>query len=923
MKKRWFLTALFALILCACFIPAQASVTTGGQEYFWYVEDGELVYNEGVPVRYQGDRLYLSADQGISYGEVPAFRKESQRRWERYGETARVLPREGGGLVIEALGATPLHLELSDREIARILQKAEATPVRVLATNGNVTVGIREVQDTENGSNWGDPYDGGSRNHLRYDEQLLWSTDGVTWNLSDRQPEEACTSGWWDGAFYLKIREYTSDGYTSPDGVSWTYLEELPISPKLGLTADWGRYHFEVAKPWGDPNDWYNEVYLMEGTERGQGVLLPHMGEGIRANSIGVDSLTAHAGPNDTVILTASGYNGSFSLDYPISSLDWCLENLSYSFRGETQPAAEVSNGEGISLAKVAEHYRNGNTYEMEGELIRYDGTGWRKVENTPFSCVFRLLPFNGKTFLVEDNAAGYHRLYASGDGLAWTEVTALRPQDMRGDVKDYVNYAVTWTGNGYLACQEAGNYGNRAGGTLYGGNTSVYLLDENFSLTGSYDFGRNVQAVGFRDGVCYAQVSDSEGTRWRGVYHVGYDENGKEVYTTDPGYYNKYAPAAIYRSTDGKNWERTELLQTQGVLRNLTEGLAALGTAKREIGPAGSADLGKYHFYLDHEKIDWDPQWGGYRPTVMVTDETGQGGTVPGAGEAIQNAWLTPGLLSVRYDEGGQVELTVRDLFSEDMVATVRCGTKELDQIITDGEALWDELRKEEFRAAHNEETWLALHEVSGNNYTLWENWELVWSQVGGDEGSTYWSNTMDCALGRLHVTRDMPWSGHILLFPYNGKTFLIYDRNSGDFYASENGRDWQKAEAAWINDHRDFFTGRREGSLGYSFVWTGDKYLASCWLYALNNDKWEYEWYQDNTKALFLDEDFQLVGSYDFGRPVSSVGFLNGFYYVRVATRPEDVIRLDTELYRSADGEHWEKAEELNVRSVMVPMG
>lgn len=570
MKKRWFVTALLVLTLCLWAAPAQAAVVSGGVSYLWYVENGKLVYNEeGVPVSYQGDRLYLSADQGNSYAEVPAFWMESQRRWERYGQTTRILPREGGGLAIDALGATPLHIELSEREITRVLQKAEITPVQVIATDGNVTVGIRRVWDAENGSNWGDPYSVGSMNYQHYEQQILWSADGVTWNLSDWQLGESwwCDSGWWDGAFYLKGYGWDTDGYTSPDGVSWIYLEELPISPDLCLTADWGRYHFEVTKTRDDPNDWYNEVYLMEGTERSRGVLLPHMGEGIRAQGIGVNSLTAHPGSNDTVILTASGNAGSFSLNYPVSSLDWCLENLSVSFRGDTQPAAEASDREGISLAKVAGHYRNGNTYEMEGELIRYDGTGWKKVENTPFSCVFRLLPFNGKTFLVEDNAAGLHRLYASEDGLAWTEITALRPQDMKGGVKDYVNYAMTWTGNGYLACREAGNYGNRAGGWLYGGNTSVYLLDESFALIASHDFDRVVQAVGFQDGVYYAQVSDSEGTQWWGVYYVGYDENGKEGYSTDPGYYNKYAPAAIYRSADGEHWEKTEELNVREVM--------------------------------------------------------------------------------------------------------------------------------------------------------------------------------------------------------------------------------------------------------------------------------------------------------------------------------------------------------------------
>ena len=53
MKKRWFVTVLFALSLCLCSIPALAAVESGGVNYLWYVENGELVYNEeGVPVSY-------------------------------------------------------------------------------------------------------------------------------------------------------------------------------------------------------------------------------------------------------------------------------------------------------------------------------------------------------------------------------------------------------------------------------------------------------------------------------------------------------------------------------------------------------------------------------------------------------------------------------------------------------------------------------------------------------------------------------------------------------------------------------------------------------------------------------------------------------------------------------------------------------
>lgn len=928
MKKRWFVTVLFALTLCVGAVSAQAAVVSGGVEYLWYTEDGRQTWEDGRVVAFSGERFFLSADGGVSYAQFPEFQAASQAGWTDYD--VRVSALDGGGLRVEArstfgeAGAPyTQRWDYTAGKLSQILAGAEQNPVRVLVDNGSVRVGVRTIHDYENGDETLAPNVSAWRQQ-NWEEQLVWSADGEHWSLC-QYPEDFTYSyhmeGWWDGAFYLKKHDYDPDGYTSPDGVSWSYLEELPIISDLCLTADCGRYHFEVVLPNGS-DGWYNEVYLMEGNDRDKGVLLPHMGEGIRANEIGVNEFTATAGPNDTVVLTVSNRAGAmFSLDYPVSSLDWCLENLSKPFRETTRMAAEASYG-GLTLAKVAEHYRNANSYEQEGELIRNDGTGWKKVENVPFSCVFRLLPFNGKTFLVEDNATGRHRLYASVDGLAWTEITALRPQDMEGDVKDYVRYAVTWTGSGYLACREAGYYGNRAGGWLYKGNTSVYLLDESFALVGSYDFDRNVQAVGFQDGVYYAQVSDSEGTQWRGVYHVGYDENGNPVYDTEPGYYNQYAPSTLYRSTDGRNWERTELLQIQDALRKNEGGLAALGTAKRKIGPEGAADLGNFHFYLDYEEVSVDERSKtGRRPTIMVTSENGYGGPVPGAGEAIQNAWITPGLLSVRLDETGQVELTVQDLFSDGMKAVVRCGTGELDNITAGGGERWNGVYDNE--ATHSDKTWLTLHEVSGSGYTRGEDRELIWSRVGGDEGYTYRSNVLDCTLGQLHLTKDVPWSGRILLFPYNGKTFLIYDRDSGEFYASEDGLGWQKAEADWINNHRDFLSGGREGSLGYAFVWTGERYLVSCDLHALNAGTWEYEYHPDNTKALLLDENFQLVGSYDFGRPVEAVGFLDGFYYAQVSTEAEKTDPNCLELYRSTDGMNWEKTEALYLREGLTPVG
>ncbi|MCI8651982.1 MAG: hypothetical protein HFF05_06055 [Oscillospiraceae bacterium] len=923
MKRRGLFVTLFLLLACLCSTPAFAAVESGGVRYLWYTQDGRQTWENGQVTAFSGERFFLSADGGATYAEFPEFQAASREGWTDYD--VRVTALDAGGLRVEArstfgeAGAPyTQRWDYTAGELSQILSRAESNPVTVLADNGSLRVGVHTIYDYRNSDETQAPNYSAWRQQ-NWEEELVWSADGANWSRCQYPQDFDCPygmTGWWDGAFYLRKDNDTPDGYTSPDGVSWTYLAELPISLQLALTADWGPYHFEVVCP-ADGNQWYHEVYLMAGNERNEGVLLPHMGEGIRAQGMGVESLTAVSGPNGTVTLTVSGYPGSFSLDYPTASLDWCLENLSTPFRWETELAASAFHN-GVTLAKVAEHYRNANVYEQEGELLRDDGTGWKKVENTPFSCVFRLLPWNGKTFLVEDNATGRHRLYASEDGLSWTEVTALRPQDMEGHVKDYVNYAMAWTESGYLACREAGYYGNRAGGRLYEGNTSVYLLDEDFSLVGAHDFGRLVQAVGYLDGVYYAQVSDSEGTKWRGVYHVGYDENGNEIYDTEEGYYNKYAPSTLYRSTDGETWEPTELLQMEDVLQQGIGDAAILGVAREGAsGPEGAADLEGYHFYLGNEKAPVDAESMGWRDTILVTDENGRGGPIPEAWKAIRNAWLTPGFLTVRRDASGKVELTVEDLFSPELKAVVRCTTAELDELIAAGEEQWDYLRLGDVFATHSDQTWLALHGTSGNDYGQRVNQELIWSRVGGDGDYSYSSNTLDCTLGRLHVAKDVPWSGYILLHPYNGKTFLIYDRSSGDFYAAEDGLNWKKLEADWIDDHRAFFAARQDGRLRYHLAWTGDGYIMSCHLFALNADTWEYEWHPDNTKVFFLDETFQPVSSHDFGRFVGAVGFREGFYYADVATSAEDT--YERTLLRSADGQTWEPVETLDPELVL----
>ena len=149
--KRWLISTLSVFALCLCAPFAQAAVVSGGVEYLWYTEGGELLWNETADSysAYTGDHLYISADGGASYGEITEFYDLSRKNWETYGLTTRVLPLDNGGLRIETLGAKPFQRDYSAQELARYLEKGRVTPVKVLATNGKIT-------------GWGDMEGGGA-----------------------------------------------------------------------------------------------------------------------------------------------------------------------------------------------------------------------------------------------------------------------------------------------------------------------------------------------------------------------------------------------------------------------------------------------------------------------------------------------------------------------------------------------------------------------------------------------------------------------------------------------------------------------------------------------------------------------------------------------------------------------------------------
>lgn len=228
MKKRRFLTALFALTLCACVTPARAAVVSGGTEYLWYTEDGDKTWNDnGEVVGFDGQKFFLSNDGGDSYTQLPEFQETSHQSWTDYD--VRVSAWEDGGLRIEGRsvydeGNAPytLHWDYSAARLAELLVKAEPNPVKVLADNGKEAVGIRLVSDFENGQELFVP-NYSAQQQKNWETQMVWSADGETWGHCE-YPEELTVSwynmdAWWDnGAFYLLILAAMSRWWASGTG---------------------------------------------------------------------------------------------------------------------------------------------------------------------------------------------------------------------------------------------------------------------------------------------------------------------------------------------------------------------------------------------------------------------------------------------------------------------------------------------------------------------------------------------------------------------------------------------------------------------------------------------------------------------------------------------------------------------------------
>lgn len=421
----------------------------------------------------------------------------------------------------------------------------ETSYVRLLGTDGTTTVGVRVT-----------PGEGEAAGQV----ELVYSVDGVNWQRGswDFDLASVPSRGGYNGTEFIAYGQWSREpDYCSADGIHWT---EIPLE-RVGevVTCVPGRaevngYHFELLD---------GELYLVSGN---MAALLPDVGAAAKEKSVWISDIQACAVPGGVRVecyrSTMADPTGkpAYVTVYPTSSLDWVRENLSTVFWAP-ETLDEVDNGT-VRVRKRANGC--GEWYEYrreEGEWTAIPATWAQEISGT------RLLPWNGKTFLILDIWS--LQLYASEDGETWRclKDTFLAPERdagfWDGSWVNYTRHSLLWTGTEYIACRREveGRYGmlGYSGGNWHSPYcTKVCFADENFALTGEYDFGRQVVAVGWWNGVYYAEVSES----------TGLDEGMWAPYSEDE--YDPDAPTVIYRSTDKVHWEPTALRQIFDSIRAL-----------------------------------------------------------------------------------------------------------------------------------------------------------------------------------------------------------------------------------------------------------------------------------------------------------------------------------------------------------------
>ncbi len=175
MRKR-ILALLTALCLC---LPLWAGAEEP-EPIIWYVD---LL-----------GTLYISADGGGSYAELPGLGQSAQEKGLIYYCTTMVEPLPNGGLRVRARDRWAqdfsFERDYSVQEVAAALENAQPTPVRVLSADENGAQGVRVVR-----FNTGVGVDAGEESWGDSVYQSVTTTDGVTWTVTAQS--EPNTIGTW------------------------------------------------------------------------------------------------------------------------------------------------------------------------------------------------------------------------------------------------------------------------------------------------------------------------------------------------------------------------------------------------------------------------------------------------------------------------------------------------------------------------------------------------------------------------------------------------------------------------------------------------------------------------------------------------------------------------------------------------------
>lgn len=351
--------------------------------------------------------------------------------------------------------------------------------------------------------------------------------------------------------------------------------------------------------------------------------------------------------------------------------------------------------------------------------------------------------------------------------------------------------------------------------------------------------------------------------------------------------------------------------LSALALLILLPGGASAYARDEEGAGPACAVTLDDYHFFIDENG------------EVMLTD-LGEPGTLTAlmdSGKLIREQWIVPAYLSARYEHDGNgdvVVLTVEDIWTPSMTLELRYAVTALD---------WKggpmcQLPVDLSTVTHNAEVCVALVPMGVRGAEK----ELVCAPWGVDElfGTFYSPQDRESFnVGRWEWPTDMPWSGDLELLPYNGKTFLLHDRENQVVYASEDGRTWTSLAGTFMAPQEMEET--REVWGKYALTWTGEEYLACRRVVQGCYGMMGYAgglWYDPYcTQVAVLDEDFALKHTYDFGRQVEKVGCYGGVYYAQVADGEGVSVREynpygPSTLYRSTDGGRtWQPTQILQI--------